>query len=96
MQFSGKARGSRARVSLLGVVIPRALVMLCLAVLVLSWGAASTSARPSGDREMVVGGWTRGEVVSAGLSHTCAIRSDGTAACWGDNFFGQSTPPAGG
>src|SRR5256885_2918230 len=33
--------------------------------------------------------------VSAGGSHTCAIRTDGTVACWGDNSHGQATPPAG-
>ena len=95
MQWRGKATGSMTRVTLLGVVVPRVLVMLCLAVLVLSWGAAPTSARASGDRGTVVGGWTRGDVVSAGLYHTCAIKSDGTAACWGYNVSGQATAPAG-
>jgi alpha-tubulin suppressor-like RCC1 family protein len=33
--------------------------------------------------------------VSAGQHHTCAIRIDGTLACWGDNSYGQATPPAG-
>ena len=28
--------------------------------------------------------------VSAGLAHTCAIRTDGTIACWGNNAVGQA------
>ena len=31
--------------------------------------------------------------VSAGESHTCAIREDGSLTCWGYDFFGQATPP---
>jgi alpha-tubulin suppressor-like RCC1 family protein len=27
--------------------------------------------------------------VSAGSSHTCAVLDDGTARCWGYNFYGQ-------
>ena len=33
--------------------------------------------------------------MSAGDGHTCGVRTDGTLACWGDNCFGQATPPAG-
>jgi murein DD-endopeptidase MepM/ murein hydrolase activator NlpD len=33
--------------------------------------------------------------VSAGWEHTCGVRTDGTLACWGDNTYGQATPPAG-
>jgi alpha-tubulin suppressor-like RCC1 family protein len=33
--------------------------------------------------------------VSAGESHTCGVRSDGTVICWGDNNSGKATPPAG-
>jgi alpha-tubulin suppressor-like RCC1 family protein len=33
--------------------------------------------------------------VSSAASHTCAIRLDGTVACWGQNFNGQATPPQG-
>lgn len=29
-----------------------------------------------------------------GLSHTCAIREDGTVACWGSNNADRSTPPS--
>ena len=27
--------------------------------------------------------------------HTCAIKTDGTLACWGDNDDGQASPPTG-
>ncbi len=29
----------------------------------------------------------------AGRNHTCGIRPDGRAVCWGDNQFGQASPP---
>ena len=32
-------------------------------------------------------------VVAAGGLHTCAIQPDETIACWGDNKFGQASPP---
>jgi alpha-tubulin suppressor-like RCC1 family protein len=25
----------------------------------------------------------------------CELKSDGTLACWGENSYGQATPPAG-
>ena len=33
--------------------------------------------------------------VAAGWGHTCAIRTDNTVACWGDNVHGQADPPPG-
>ena len=36
------------------------------------------------------GGWT---YVSAGWKHTCALQTDSTLYCWGDNRFGQATIP---
>ena len=39
--------------------------------------------------------------VSAGYSHTCGVRADGTVHCWGSNvdfddrWLGQATPPSG-
>jgi alpha-tubulin suppressor-like RCC1 family protein len=33
--------------------------------------------------------------VSAGDFYTCGVRTDETVVCWGENQFGQSSPPAG-
>ncbi len=33
--------------------------------------------------------------LSVGGFHACALRTDGTAHCWGGNAWGQSSPPAG-
>lgn len=33
--------------------------------------------------------------VSAGNSHSCGIKADGSVACWGDNGYGQTNTPAG-
>jgi alpha-tubulin suppressor-like RCC1 family protein len=43
-----------------------------------------------GTCEAASGAW-----LSAGYAHTCARRPDGTIVCWGQNYFGQSTPPPG-
>ena len=33
--------------------------------------------------------------VSVGSAHSCGLRSDATAVCWGDNWFGQADAPSG-
>ena len=33
--------------------------------------------------------------VSAGGGHTCRLKTDGTVICWGNDDYGQSTPPSG-
>ncbi|MYE72536.1 MAG: hypothetical protein F4240_04550, partial [Acidimicrobiia bacterium] len=33
--------------------------------------------------------------VSAGISHTCGLRTYQTIQCWGDNSNGQAAPPDG-
>ena len=56
--------------------------------------ATAEAARPvssSGESAIKSGG----ETISAGDSHTCRVREDGSAECWGWNEFGQATPPAG-
>jgi alpha-tubulin suppressor-like RCC1 family protein len=39
----------------------------------------------------------RGKIrqIAAGAYHTVVLRSDGSLTAWGDNYYGQSTPPAG-
>src|SRR5688500_20069671 len=34
-------------------------------------------------------------VLATGIDHTCALRQDGTASCWGNDYNGKTTPPAG-
>ena len=33
--------------------------------------------------------------VSAGSTHTCGVKTDGSVACRGNDEYGQSTPPEG-
>jgi alpha-tubulin suppressor-like RCC1 family protein len=36
-----------------------------------------------------------GAILASGQNHSCAIRPNGTVACWGENSSGQATPPSG-
>ena len=58
------------------------------------------SSRPSGRETEDTskeggGGSARFASVRAGFDYTCGVRSDGSVACWGDNYDGQATPPGG-
>ena len=33
--------------------------------------------------------------IVSGLSHSCGLRADGTAVCWGEDWYGQTSGPAG-
>ena len=46
---------------------------------------APTNVPPVGDYQQV----------SAGLAHTCGVKTDGSIRCWGWNKYGQATPPEG-
>ena len=41
------------------------------------------------------GNGTQQGYVVAGADHSCALREDGTVACWGRDHYGQATPPSG-
>ena len=36
-----------------------------------------------------------GDLISISGTHGCAVRTDRTITCWGDNAYGQASPPAG-
>jgi hypothetical protein len=55
-------------------------------------GAADSAPSDSDDASGSVGTFAS---VSAGYEVTCGVRTNGTIACWGDNYYGQATPPAG-
>jgi alpha-tubulin suppressor-like RCC1 family protein len=63
-----------------------------------SLGQLGDTTYPGRGTPMLVPGLATGaRAVTAGGEHTCALRTDGTVLCWGDNFYGQvgdgTTPP---
>jgi alpha-tubulin suppressor-like RCC1 family protein len=47
------------------------------------WGDVTT------DRPLPISGLTGVQAISAGGGHACALRADGSVACWGANESGQ-------
>ena len=48
----------------------------------------ATTARPASNAP-------RYQQVSAGQHHTCGVLTGGEVACWGNDYYGQATPPGG-
>ena len=66
-----------------------------LAALLLGGLATSATAAAQARQEGAVLDGSGGVVaLSSGDGHSCAIRRDGTVACWGATYAGQATPPA--
>lgn len=55
---------------------------------------ATVGKRTSNDVDVSVVLDTKSASVAAGYFHSCAVKNDNVASCWGDNSFAQSTPPA--
>lgn len=57
-----------------------------------NWGGAlgdGTTAPSNSTTPVPVSGGHSFQSVTAGVGHSCGVRSDGAALCWGYNFFGQ-------
>ena len=45
--------------------------------------------------ETALGGALYTQTLSAGYETACAVQTDGTLSCWGDDTYEQTTPPQG-
>ncbi len=66
-----------------------------VAVAVATHAGASLHDPPSVAGNDESGGSSAFVSISAGPLHTCGVKSDSSVSCWGNNTFGQSTPPVG-
>jgi hypothetical protein len=71
---------------------PRTLAIILLALAAAVALAGQGVVQQGGPASAAAGPFTQ---VSAGFYYTCALRTDGTLACWGDNYAEETTPPAG-
>ncbi len=74
--------------SFLMIPLGGALVLL-LAVLVLALAACEGGDKAGGEFASVSAG---GDIWDG---HTCGVMVDGSVACWGENYYGEATPPGG-
>ena len=56
---------------------------------------SSQASPPAAPTFLISGSPTIAPQVSAGAWHTCAVKTDGTVVCWGDNEYGEATVPSG-
>ena len=62
------------------------LAMLLMMAIIAACVGGSDPTEPRGDEFASV---------SAGVRHTCGVKTDGTVACWGSDEDGEATPPDG-
>ncbi len=72
----------------------RCLTAVLSLLLVASLPALPAWAAPAPEETPLASPWFP-ETLSASRNHACGLRTNGTLACWGNNIYGQATPPAG-
>ena len=59
------------------------------------WLASSPLSLTATEPTPTTGSTTGFVAVDGGGTHSCGLRTDGTIECWGNNDYGQATPPGG-
>ena len=70
-------------------------VALALMFFVCAATAPSLASAQSRHADATRQGMGHVDAFSTGYNHSCGVRDDGSAACWGDNSLGQTAAPAG-
>jgi alpha-tubulin suppressor-like RCC1 family protein len=76
------------------LVVALAAVAVALALPSAGGGAAPPTGNTGASIATAAEGAVAGSIAVGDL-HSCAVRTDGTVACWGLNHVGQASPPAG-
>jgi hypothetical protein len=92
VQWPACALGWYKRPSEEGVDVPAVRLAMVVAVAMVAGTLIAPARTASAQQVPPPGTFTS---VSAGVGHTCALRTDRTLACWGGDFYGQATPPTG-